>query len=79
MKDMDTLTVEEHNKIRSIQKVSQLEFATKLLTHLKEDFTKFKEMDPLDLLDAMGCQGLSLTIGNDASDTFVRLLKKTGA
>ena len=79
MKNMDELTIDEHNQIRLLQKEKQLEFATNLLTHLMEDFTKLEEMDPMDLLDALGCQGLSLTIGNDASDTFIKMLSKAEA
>ena len=76
---MDELTIDEHNQIRLLQKEKQLEFATNLLNHLMEDFVELEELDPMDLLDAMGCQGLSLTIGNDASDTFIKLLSKAEA
>ncbi len=79
MKNMDELTIDEHNQIRLLQKEKQLEFATNLLNHLMEDFVELEELDPMDLLDAMGCQGLSLTIGNDASDTFIKLLSKAEA
>jgi len=79
MKIMDELTLDEHNQIRLLQKEKQLEFATNLLTHLMEDFIELEEMDPMDLLDALGCQGLSLTIGNDASETFIKLLAKSEA
>lgn len=79
MKNIDELTINEHNQIRLLQKEKQLEFATNLLNHLMEDFVELEEMDPMDLLDALGCQGLSLTIGNDASDTFVKLLSKAEA
>lgn len=79
MKNIDELTIDEHNQIRLLQKEKQLEFATNLLNHLMEDFVELEEMDPMDLLDALGCQGLSLTIGNDASDTFVKLLSKAEA
>ena len=79
MKIMDELTLDEHNQIRLLQKEKQLEFATNLLTHLMEDFIELEEMDPMDLLDALGCQGLSLTIGNDASNTFIKLLAKSEA
>jgi hypothetical protein len=79
MKNIDELTIDEHNQIRLLQKEKQLEFATNLLNHLMEDFTKLKELDPMDLLDALGCQGLSLTIGNDASETFIKLLSKSEA
>jgi hypothetical protein len=79
MKIMDELTIDEHNQIRLLQKEKQLEFATNLLNHLMEDFVELEELDPMDLLDALGCQGLSLTIGNDASETFVKLLSKSEA
>jgi hypothetical protein len=77
MKIMDELTIDEHNQIRLLQKEKQLEFATNLLNHLMEDFVELEELDPMDLLDALGCQGLSLTIGNDASETFIKLLSKS--
>ncbi len=79
MKNMDELTIYEHNQIRLLQKEKQLEFATNLLNHLMEDFVELEELDPMDLLDALGCQGLSLTIGNDASETFIKLLAKSEA
>ena len=79
MKIMDELTIDEHNQIRLLQKEKQLEFATNLLNHLMEDFVELEELDPMDLLDALGCQGLSLTIGNDASETFIKLLSKSEA
>jgi hypothetical protein len=79
MKNMDELTLDERRQIRLLQKEKQLEFATNLLNHLMEDFVELEELDPMDLLDALGCQGLSLTIGNDASETFVKLLSKSEA
>ncbi len=79
MKIMDELTLDERRQIRLFQKEKQLEFATNLLNHLMEDFVELEEMDPMDLLDALGCQGLSLTIGNDASNTFIKLLAKSEA
>jgi len=68
------LSLEERRNIRHLQKTEQLLMATNLLNHLMEDFVELEEMDPMDLLDALGCQGLSLTIGNDASRTFIELL-----
>ena len=82
MKNIDELTIDERRELRlkqKRQKDSQLRFATDLLNHLMEDFVELEEMDPMDLLDALGCQGLSLTLGNDASETFVRLLSKSKA
>jgi lantibiotic modifying enzyme len=76
---MEELTLDERRQIRLFQKEKQLEFATNLLNHLMEDFVELEEMDPMDLLDALGCQGLSLTIGNDASNTFIKLLAKAEA
>ena len=69
-----TLSLEERRNIRHLQKTEQLLMATNLLNHLMEDFVELEEIDPMDLLDALGCQGLSLTIGNDASRTFIELL-----
>jgi hypothetical protein len=68
------LSLEERRNIRHLQKTEQLLMATNLLNHLMEDFVELEEIDPMDLLDALGCQGLSLTIGNDASRTFIELL-----
>ena len=68
------LSLEERRNIRHLQKTEQLLMATNLLNHLMEDFVELEEMDPMDLLDALGCQGLSLTVGNDASRTFIELL-----
>ena len=68
------LSLEERRNIRHLQKTEQLSMATNLLNHLMEDFVELEEMDPMDLLDALGCQGLSLTVGNDASRTFIELL-----
>ena len=76
---MEELTLDERRQIRLFQKEKQLEFATNLLNHLMEDFVELEELDPMDLLDALGCQGLSLTIGNDASNTFIKLLAKSEA
>ena len=69
-----SLSLEERRNIRHLQKTEQLLMATNLLNHLMEDFVELEEIDPMDLLDALGCQGLSLTIGNDASRTFIELL-----
>ena len=68
------LSLEERRNIRHLQKTEQLLMATNLLNHLMEDFVELEEIDPMDLLDALGCQGLSLTVGNDASRTFIELL-----
>jgi hypothetical protein len=70
----DQITLEEKRMIRELQKTAQFAFAEGLigeLVALDPDI----EIDPFMLLDALGCAGLSLTIGTDASRTWIESLK----
>ena len=67
------LSLEERRNIRHLQKTEQLLMATNLIAQLVKIAPDLK-MDEMMMLDALGCAGLSLTIGDDASRTFIELL-----
>lgn len=67
------LSLEERRNIRHLQKTEQLLMATNLIAQLVQISPDLK-MDEMMMLDALGCAGLSLTIGDDASRTFIELL-----
>jgi len=66
-------------EIARVQKTSQFEMATNLLEEVMTLIPVDKDFTPLVLLDALGCAGLSLTVGEDASLTFIEITKKEGA
>lgn len=65
-------------EIARVQKTSQFEMATNLLEEVMTLVPVDKNLTPLVLLDALGCAGLSLTVGDDASNTFIEILSKKG-
>lgn len=67
------LSFEERRNIRHLRKTEQLLMATNLIAQLVKIAPDLK-MDEMMMLDALGCAGLSLTIGDDASRTFIELL-----
>ncbi|CAB4155683.1 hypothetical protein UFOVP658_21 [uncultured Caudovirales phage] len=67
------LSLEERRNIRHLRKTEQLLMATNLIAQLVQISPDLK-MDEMMMLDALGCAGLSLTIGDDASRTFIELL-----
>lgn len=67
------LSFEERRNIRHLRKTEQLLMATNLIAQLAQISPDLK-MDEMMMLDALGCAGLSLTIGDDASRTFIELL-----
>ena len=70
----DDLTIEQREQIYVAQKKMQYEMAENLINELCSFVPDFEEeLTPMLLLDALGCAGLSLTIGTDASRTFVKL------
>lgn len=73
---MNELTLNDKRQIRTIKKTMQYEMATNLIQEIKNlGIVTIKELDALTLLDALGIQGLSLTIGTEASDEFINQLK----
>lgn len=70
----DQITLEEKRTIRHLMKTSQFEFAEGLIAELVAIDPDI-EISPFLLLDALGCAGLSLTIGTDASRTWIESLK----
>lgn len=71
---MNELTLNDKRQIRTIQKTMQYEMATNLIQEIKNlGIAKIKELDARALLDALGIQGLSLTISEDASHTYIQL------
>ena len=67
------LSLEERRNIRHLRKTEQLLMATNLIAQLVQISPDLK-MDEMMMLDALGCAGLSLTIGDDASRTCIELL-----
>lgn len=72
-KTNEPIGLEQKRTIRELQKTNQLEFAEHLIAELVM-LDPDIEIDPIMLLDALGCAGLSITIGQDASKTFFALL-----
>ena len=71
---MNETTLNDKRQIRKIQKTMQHEMATNLIQEINNlGITKIKELDAHTLLDALGIQGLSLTISEDASHTYIQL------
>lgn len=70
----ETIGLEQKRTIRELQKTNQFQFAEHLITEL-ESIDPDIDIDPFMLLDALGCAGLSLTIGTDASRTWIESLK----
>jgi hypothetical protein len=67
------LSLEERRNIRHLRKTEQLLMATNFIAQLAQMAPDLK-VDEMIVLDALGCAGLSLTIGDDASRTFIELL-----
>lgn len=66
-------------EIARVQKTSQFEMVTNLLEEIEAFLNEGDDLTPLVLLDALGCAGLSLTVGEDASLTFIEMTKEGGA
>lgn len=71
------LSIEDYDLWRSITKHKQPEMAKGLLDNLRSLKLIPKTVDAMDLLDALGCAGLSFIIGEYASETFVKNLETT--
>ena len=65
-------------EIARVQKTSQFEMATNLLEEIMMFVPVDKDLTPMVILDALGCAGLSLTVGEDASLTFIEMTKEEG-
>lgn len=64
-----------HAEWRSIIERKQLEMAANLLKEMRSVVPDMpKDMDAMTLLDALGCAGLSLAVGEWASSTFIENL-----
>ena len=50
---------------------SQLEMAEDLINEICADIDELDDLDPMFLLDMLGCLGLSLTVSPEASEAFV--------
>lgn len=66
-------------EIARVQKTSQFEMVTNLLEEIEAFLNKGDDLTPLVLLDALGCAGLSLTVSEDASLTFIEITKEEEA
>lgn len=72
------VTLEQRRQIREFQKTKQFEFCENLITRLDEMLVDgwrngaSSNLTVMMLLDALGIEGLSLTIGEDASNTFIK-------
>jgi hypothetical protein len=69
------ITPEMAKNIANATETKQLEMATNLLKTLKNEFS-MEDIGVLDVLDALGICGLSLTIGEWASYTYLTQLQK---
>jgi hypothetical protein len=60
-----------------MEKTQQYEMAENLIDELVQFIPDLdtKELNPILLLDALGCAGLSLTTSNDASKAFMAILE----
>jgi hypothetical protein len=76
MNELD-LSLEQYDLWRSITKNQQLEMATNLLEDMRSVIPDMpKDVDAMTLLDALGCAGLSLIVGEYASLTFIENLNE---
>ncbi len=74
MNEMD-LSLEEYDMWRSVTRHKQLEMARDLVGHLRGIVPGIPaDVDEMVLLDALGCAGLSLIVGEYASETFVKIM-----
>jgi hypothetical protein len=55
---------------------SQLEMAEDLINEICADIDELEELDPMFLLDMLGCLGLSLTVSSEASEAFVNACRE---
>ena len=69
------ITSDMESDIANVTEKQQLEMATNLLTALEETFG-VEDICALDILDALGICGLSLTIGEWASHTYLTEMNK---
>lgn len=69
------ITPEMESNIATITEQQQLEMATNLMNALEETFG-VEDICALDILDALGSCGLSLTIGEWASHTYLSEMSK---
>ena len=74
--DAPLSVLETNRRIRKLTITHQAEFCDALITGLGALGIDTTELDNMVLLDALGVAGLSLTISEEASNTFVRLLSK---
>ena len=66
------LSLQERALRRNILETKQYEMAVNLINQLRDFIPELSdELNGDLLLDALGCEGLSLTIGENASQTFV--------
>jgi len=71
----EDLSLENYDLWRSITKQKQLEMAQGLLDNLRNIIPDVpEELDPWILLHALGCAGLSLIIGEYASETLINAI-----
>ena len=74
------LTLAERRLVRELQKTKQFDFCKNLLARLDEmlidEDKKVSNITTMMLLDALGIEGLSLTIAEDASNTFIQLIEE---
>ena len=68
------LSSEEMLQIQDLNKTHQLLMATNLVKELIS-LDPNLAVDEMMMLDSLGCAGLSLTIGEDASRTYIELAR----
>jgi hypothetical protein len=57
---------------------SQMEMAEDLINEICADIDELEDLDPMFLLDMLGCLGLSLTVNSEASEAFIEECRKIG-
>ena len=74
MNELD-MSLSEYRQLRSIAKTQQFEMAANLVKELSSLVPDLpNDLGAMIILDALGCAGLSLTISEHASETFVSIM-----
>lgn len=69
------LTLADLRAARQAQKENQLIMCEELLLAILDFIPDLSpELTPFMILDALACEGFSLTVASDASDTFMKIV-----
>lgn len=70
---MEELNLEQKRQLREMRNTKQYEMSENLVKQLENSFPDIADsgLDAMSLLDALGCEGLSLCIGEWASLTYI--------